>query len=118
MLKKKINSFRYAFRGIGIALKEPNMKIHIMIASLVVSAGILLNLSPTEWMVISVVISLVIICEMINTAIEHLVDLISPELHPKAGIIKDLCAGAVLIAAICAVVIAIFIFIPKFAILL
>lgn len=118
MLKKRINSFRYAFRGIGIAWKEPHMKIHICIALLVILAGILLNLSNTEWMIISVVITLVIICEIINTAMEHLVDLISPELHPKAGAIKDLCAGAVLIAAICAVIIAIFVFIPKFAVLL
>jgi len=67
-----------------------------------------------EWCWITLAIGLVILSEMFNTAIEYLTDLVSPEMHPLAKKTKDVASGAVLIAALMAVVIGLFIFIPKF----
>lgn len=89
------------------------MWVHLLAAILVILAGFLLNISRLEWIAIIFVITLVIALEIINTAIELLVDWISPEHHPQAGKIKDLAAGAVLIAAIGAAITGVMIFLPK-----
>jgi len=81
--------------------------------ALIVLLGLYERLSASEWIWISVAIALVLITELINTAIEVLVDLVSPQQQPKAGAIKDLAAASVLIAALLALVIALFIFVPK-----
>lgn len=108
-------SFYYAFRGIITAIKEErNMKIHVSIATLVVILGLLLPLNKIEWFSIIIIISLVISAEIFNTAIETVVNLVSPKYNELAKKAKDLSAGAVLVLAICSVIIGLIIFIPKF----
>ena len=110
-------SFYYAFRGIITAIKEErNMKIHVSIATLVVILGLLLPLSKVEWFSIIIIISLVISAEIFNTAIETIVNLVSPKYNELAKKAKDLSAGAVLVLAICSVIIGLIIFMPKFLI--
>lgn len=108
-------SFYYAFRGIITAIKEErNMKIHVSIATLVVILGLLFTLSKIEWFSIIIIISLVISAEIFNTAIETVVNLVSPKYNEFAKKAKDLSAGAVFVLAICSVIIGLIIFMPKF----
>ena len=86
------------------------MRIHAVAVIVVTIAGIFLGLTAIEWSVIALCIGSVISAEMINTAIEALVDLVSPEFNQKAGKIKDIAAGAVLLTAIVATIVAVYIF--------
>lgn len=110
---KLIRSFGYAFKGIVTSTKEQNMRIHILSAILVIIVGLWTGLSISEWLVIILIIALVIGTEMVNTAIESVVDLASPEFHPIAKVAKDVAAGAVLVFALASVIIGLLIFIPK-----
>lgn len=111
---KFARGFSYAFSGLSYAFKSQlNFKVHIFVAFLVGIFGCWLSLSANEWLWIIVAIGMVLVTELLNTAIEVLVDLVSPEIHPKAKIIKDVAAGAVLIMAITAAIIGMIIFIPK-----
>ena len=84
-MKKRIKSFGYAGRGIRMVfISEPNMKIHIVVAILVIICGFLFSISLTEWMMCLLCIGMVFGAEMINTAIENVVDLASPDIHPLA----------------------------------
>ena len=113
-MKKRIQSFGYAGRGICEVVKsEANMKIHIVITILVIIGGVVFAISLIEWMFCLLCVGLVVGAEMMNTAIENVVDLASPEQHPLAGKAKDIAAGAVLICAIVSVIIGLLIFIPK-----
>jgi len=113
-MKKRIRSFVYAGRGIRLVFSsEANMKIHIVVATLVVICGFIFNINTTEWIACLLCIGLVFGAEMINTAIENVVDLASPDHHELAGKAKDIAAGAVLICAIVSVIIGILIFLPK-----
>lgn len=113
-LKKRINSFKYAFRGIiDLMTTQTNAQIHLCITFLVLLFGIYFNLSHLEWILIIFAIALVFSAEAFNTAIEYLTDLVSPEYHPLAGKAKDVAAGAVLLTAIGAALIGILIFLPK-----
>ncbi len=86
-----------------------------MIAAMaVIIAGIVLGITRTEWIMVVMCIGTVIAAELFNTAIEKLVDLVSPERHPVAGRVKDIAAGAVLICAVAAAIIGLIIFIPYF----
>ena len=112
--KKLINSFKYAFKGIGSSLKsERNMKIHFTMMVLVIIASIFLNISIWEWITCIILFGLVISLEMVNTAIEIVVDMVSPEYNLKAGHVKDIAAGAVLVNAIVAFIVGLLIFLPK-----
>lgn len=112
--KKLINSFKYAFKGIGSSLKsERNMKIHFAMMVLVIIAGIFLNISMWEWIICFILFGLVISLEMVNTAIEIVVDMVSPEYNLKAGHVKNIAAGAVLVNAIVAFIVGLLIFLPK-----
>ncbi|MFC7684641.1 diacylglycerol kinase family protein [Ureibacillus sp. GCM10028918] len=110
---KLLKSFGYAFYGIWTSMKEQNMRIHIISAFFVIIAGLLTGLTIIEWIMILLVISLVIGAEMINTAIESVVNLASPEIHPLAKQAKDVAAGAVLVFAMASVIIGLLIFLPK-----
>ncbi|MFL0505071.1 diacylglycerol kinase family protein [Ureibacillus sp. 179-F W5.1 NHS] len=110
---KLIKSFGYALVGICTSLKEQNMRIHLFSAVIVVIAGVLTGISITEWFVLIITIALVIGSEMINTAIEAVVNLASPEYHPLAKQAKDVAAGAVLVFAVASVIIGLLIFLPK-----
>ena len=89
------------------------MKIHIAVAALVVIAGWILGLSITEWCICLGLFGLVMALELVNTAVEAVVDLVTTERHPLAKIAKDTAAGAVLIAAIMAAIVGLLIFVPK-----
>ncbi len=103
-------SVSYALKGLRLAFKDNHMKVHVLVAFLVVAAGFWFHITQTEWLICCIVIALVISLEVINTAIEHFVDLVEPNHNPKAGAIKDLSAGAVLVGAMAAVVCGIMIF--------
>lgn len=107
-------SFGYAFQGILNTIRtERNIKIHCAAAILVTIFGIWLQISKTEWMICFILFGLILALELVNTAVEATVDLFTEERKPLAKKAKDAAAGAVLIAAIFAVVIGILIFIPK-----
>ena len=108
-------SFGYAFEGIRTGIrKERNMKIHCMVAALVVIAGLILGISVTEWCICLGLFGMVMALELVNTAVEAVVDLVTEERKPLAKIAKDTAAGAVLFTAIMAVIIGCIIFIPHF----
>ncbi len=112
--KRLINSFKYAFEGILQAyVGEQNLKIHTVIAVLVIIFGFILKISYTEWLVCLVLIGLVLMAEFFNTSIECLVDLTSPEIHPLAKATKDTASAGVLMMAIISAIIGLIIFIPK-----
>lgn len=111
---KLIKSFKYAIEGIYTGIeKEKNMKIHIFIMILVIIFGIILKINRIEWIICIIQFGFVISLELVNTAIENTVDLITLEKNPQAKIAKDVAAGSVLIAAITAATIGLMIFIPK-----
>ncbi len=113
-IKKRVKSFSYAFRGIYFMLKsQHNAWIHFAITFIVIIAGWMMDVSSIEWCFLIFAIGFVLSAEAFNTAIEELTNLVSPEQNPKAGIIKDVAAGAVLIAAIVAAIIGLIIFLPK-----
>lgn len=110
----RIRSLGYAVRGFGVFFRSTHAAwIHIFSALVVTCLGIILHISSTEWMFIVFSCGLVIVTESINTAIEIDIDLTSPEYHPYARDTKDVAAGAVLLAAITAVIIGLIIFLPK-----
>lgn len=92
---------------------QPNARIHFLATILVVSAGFYFGISKVEWILIVMCVAAVLSLEALNTAIEYLTDLISPEHQPLAGRAKDVAAAAVLLAAIGAVVVALLIFFPR-----
>ena len=108
-------SFKYSFEGIITTIKEErNMFIHFLIAIIVVITGVYVRLSLNEWLICLLLFALVFSLELINTAIENTVDLVTTKKNKKAKLAKDAAAGAVLIAAIFASIIGIIIFLPKF----
>lgn len=114
-LRKRINSFGYAFKGIASLLKkEHNAWIHCIAIVVVTLAGLHFGITRTEWCIVCLCFGMVLAAEGFNTAIERLVDLVSPDFHPVAGDVKDVAAGAVLICAIAAAIIGLIIFIPYF----
>ncbi len=112
-IKKRIKSFGYAFQGIGNFIrKEPNAWIHCTAVVVVTSLGLYYGISATEWCIVILCFGLVLMAEAFNTAIERLVDLVSPDFHPLAGTIKDVAAGTVLLGAIAVAIVGCIIFIP------
>lgn len=112
-IEKRIKSFGYAFQGIGNFIrKEPNAWIHCTAVVVVTSLGLYYGISATEWCIVILCFGLVLMAEAFNTAIERLVDLVSPDFHPLAGTIKDVAAGAVLLGAIAVAIVGCIIFIP------
>jgi diacylglycerol kinase (ATP) len=113
-MKKRVLSFKYAWNGIVQGFKlGTNIKIHGIIAFLVLLFGFLLKVSTMEWMIIFICFGMVIGAELFNTSIELIVDKISPEKEKIAGKIKDIAAGAVLICALAAAIVGLLIFVPK-----
>lgn len=112
--KRLTGSFKYAFEGIVQTYKgEQNLKIHTFIAILVVVFGFFLKISTVEWFACLILIGLVLMSEFFNTAIEYVVDLASPKIHPLAKAAKDTASAGVLIMAIMAAIVGGIIFIPK-----
>ncbi|MBQ8008200.1 MAG: diacylglycerol kinase family protein [Bacteroidaceae bacterium] len=111
--KKQMKSFTFAWKGImTCAGHEQNITFHLIAAILVVAAGFFLGISHTEWMVVIICVGMVIAAELFNSAIERLVDLVSPDWNKIAGEVKDIAAGAVLVTAITAAIVGLIVFVP------
>src|SRR3954462_9793810 len=108
-------SFGYAFRGIRWMLRhEPNMRFHLLATAGVIVAAAALRVPPEQWAALTFAISLVLLGEILNTAIEAVLDIVQPEYHDLVEVVKDVAAAAVLVAALGATVIACIIFGPRF----
>jgi len=110
-VRRLIDSLNYAFEGIIYALKtQRNMKIHFLVAIIVLIGSLFFDLTRMEILILLLTISMVIVAEMINTSIESTIDLITDKYHIFAKIAKNVAAGAVLIAAINSIIVAYLIF--------
>lgn len=106
-------SLGYAFKGLVAAVKgERNLRFHFSAAAVITVLGLWLGLKPLEWAALVLAFEAVIAGELMNTAIETVVDLICPDYHPLAKKAKDIAAGAVLILALGAMIIVFIIFLP------
>jgi diacylglycerol kinase (ATP) len=113
-LKDRIKSFEYAFKGVSTMLKsQHNARIHAVSTLIVIVAGFIFSISKTEWCFLVLSVMSVWTAEALNTALEFLADVASPDFHPLVEKAKDVAAGAVLITAICSVIIGLFVFIPN-----
>lgn len=111
-------SFIYSFEGLKYAFRyEQNMLFHLCAAILVILVSVFLNLKVEEWLLVFVSIALVMASELFNTAIEATIDLATSEIHPLAKIAKDTASAAVFVFAMTALLIGLFIFIPKLILL-
>lgn len=107
-------SFKFSIEGLEYAFKyEQNILVHLLATIVVVLLGFYVNLSFNEWIFIIILIGLVVATELVNTAIEAVVDLACTEVHPLAKIAKDTAAASVLVFALTAIFSGLFIFIPK-----
>jgi diacylglycerol kinase len=108
---KMFTSFIFAWRGIRLAVKEENnMRVHLIAAVLVGTLGFFLQISLTDWAILLLVIGMVWTAEIFNSAFERLVDMVSPDFNEKAGKIKDMAAGGVLVTAVISVLVGFLIF--------
>jgi diacylglycerol kinase (ATP) len=113
-MKQFLRSFRFAFAGVAYALRtQRNARVHVVVACLVIAAGIYFQISAIEWAMLALTIGFVFSAEMLNTVAELAVDLLTQHYHPMAKIAKDVGAGAVLVAAVAAVGVGVAIFGPR-----
>lgn len=106
--------FRYAWNGIRWTfLEERNFRIHTIAAIIALIAGMLFRIEPAEWAAVLLSIGFVFVTEMINTVVELMMDHLSPGRNKAVGLIKDIAAGAVLIAAITAICVGLVVFVPE-----
>ncbi len=106
-IKGRLQSFGYALKGVaGILSSGPNMAIMLVAVAVVIGAGIYFHIDQYDWALVAIASTIVIVAEGFNTAIERLTDLAQPHQDPKAGHVKDLASGAVLLAVLCSLVIA------------
>lgn len=111
-LGKRLDAFGHACRGIAVLLGEAHGRIHAATTVAVTLLGLWLGIPATDWALLVICIALVLAAEAVNTAVERVVDLASPQWHPLARDAKDLAAGGVLIAAIGAAVVGVIVFLP------
>jgi len=110
-MKRFLKSLGFAIEGLKTAAKEqPNLRIHLAVFLCVIAAGLICDITFNEWLIVILVCGFVIATEVVNSAIEKVVDLASPSIHPLAKQAKDLGAAAVLIAAITSVAVGLLIF--------
>lgn len=113
-IRKRARSFAYAFAGIRTLLRdEHNSRIHVFAMVCVVIAGFLLDISAMEWCVVALCCGGVLMAEALNSAVEALADLVSPEFHPLVKKAKDVGAAGVLMMAIAAATAGLIIYLPK-----
>ena len=113
-MKGRLRSFRYAFAGIRKFIEtEKNAQVHLAAAAVVGILAMVFHVSRVEAIALVFAVALVLVTEMINTAIERAMDFITMDRHPYIKAIKDIAAGAVLVASICALLTGLFIFLPK-----
>ena len=116
---KILRSFVFAFNGLRICFNsETNFKIHTLFAVVAILLGIAFKITAAEWLAVIFSIAFVVAMEMVNTAIEKLCDVVQPDFHSGIKKVKDIAAGAVLLAAIGSVVTDGIIFLPKIIILI
>ena len=109
-----VKSFGYAFQGIKASLKkEPNLRIHVAIGIIALLLGFILKLSRLEWLLLAFIIFYVVTLELLNTVIESVVNLVSPEVKESARVAKDISAAVVLVSAILSIVVGLILFLPK-----
>lgn len=112
-MRRFAKSFTHAFHGVSHALKyERNFRIEVLVGLLVVSMMFAFNIEYHEKLVLIFVVFWVLALELVNTAIERTVDILEPKIHPRAGVIKDTMAAAVLLSAAGALFIGYVIFVP------
>ena len=112
-IKARLKSFTFAFQGWGYVLRnEQNTWIHALVTIIIIPLAFWLHLPARDWAVLLLTIAVVWMAEFFNTAIESIVDLVSPEEHPLAKTSKDVSAAAVLIAALTSVLIGLLILGP------
>jgi len=113
-----VRSFKYALEGMMVAIKnEPNLRIHIFFAVLALTLGTFLKLNTLEWLILAFTIFWVISLELLNTVLESIVDLVSPEVKGAAKVAKDVSAACVLLSAILSIVVGALLFLPKIILL-
>lgn len=111
-IRARLKSFQFAIKGLqSMILEEHNARIHLVAAIVVIIAGVLFQVTKEEWLWLSLAITLVFITEMINTAVESMCDEITEEISPNIKKAKDVAAGAVLVVALFAVVVAVIVFV-------
>lgn len=109
-----LKNFGFAFTGLKTAVvKGRNFRIQVFVGIAAIFLGLILRLNTFEWLDLTLVIASVLILELMNTAIEAIVDMVSPEIQEKAKVAKDVAAASVLIASIAAIFIGAFLFLPK-----
>ena len=112
-IKRLLKSFVYAFRGLHKTFREEqNLKIQSIVAFFVLVLGIYLHISRLEWCFLVFSIGLVILAELINSAVERVTDVLKPRIHDYVKEIKDIMAATVLFSSILAVIIGLIIFVP------
>lgn len=113
-LRKRARSFGYAFTGIATLLRdEHNSRIHLFAMGCVIILGFILHISPLEWCVVALCCGGVLMAEAMNSAVEAIADLVSPEFHPLVKKAKDVGAAGVLMMAMAAATAGLIIFLPK-----
>jgi diacylglycerol kinase len=108
----RLASFGHALRGLAVFARQPNARIHIVAAVLVTALCWWLQIDVLEWLFIILAIVVVLAAEALNTALEYVVDLVSPERHPLARDAKDVAAAAVLICSVGAAIIGVMVLVP------
>lgn len=114
-MKTFLQSVRYALQGLRAAFDGRNFRIQLGLASLVLAAGFYFSITRLEWCVLLFNVALVLSLEIVNSSLENLVDLVTRERHPLAGKVKDLAAGAVVVASGMAIVMGAIVFWPYMA---
>lgn len=110
-IKDRINAFSYAFQGFGYVMRtQRNAWVHAFATICAISFGLWLRISRIEWAILTLTVAIVWAAEFINTALEAIVDLASPDIHPLAKVGKDVAAAAVLIAALASILIGFILF--------
>jgi len=114
----RLRSFKWAGKGIlDLVRNHPNAQVHCLAILVVTPLAFFLGMNAIEWCIIVLCFALVLSMEAMNSGLEYLTDLVSPEHHPLAGKAKDIAAGAVLICSIAAVIVACILFVPKIILL-
>jgi len=113
--KREFTSFTHTVRGVITAWDEVHYRYHVLIAIIMTIIGFVVGLSATEWIAQTIVLFMLIIAEVINTVAEEICNFVHPEKHPAIKKIKDMAGGAVLLSAICAIIVALIIYLPKFS---
>jgi diacylglycerol kinase len=118
-IKSRLDSFRFAFRGLVLLIKnEHNARIHLFAAFVAITIGILLKITTLDWVLLAIAIGLVFLTELINSSLETLANFVKPEYNEAIRNAKDYAAAAVLISALISLITGSLIFIPRILALL